>query len=96
MGIGDEKNLQESYELCFKLFTVQWMNRVLMPSWEAAIHLATGGRGWKWSVKGEIHSGYREGRAVAIGRNDPKTLDMLLAFYLELLFRKDSLFLIFF
>lgn len=32
----------------------------------------------------------------AIGRNDPNTLDMLLAFYWESFFRKDSPFLIFF
>lgn len=32
----------------------------------------------------------------AIRRNDPNTLDMLLAFYWESFFRKDSLFLIFF
>lgn len=30
-------------------------------SWEAAVHLATGGWGWKWPVKGEIHSDYGGG-----------------------------------
>lgn len=59
--IKAEENLQEIDELCFKPFAVQWTNRMPMPSWEAAVHLATGGWGWKSPVKGGIHSGYSGG-----------------------------------